>query len=328
MILKSFQLKKDLKDKSNFFLLYGENEGQKEEVINEYFLKEFKGETIKFEEKEILENKEIFFDACLNDSLFASEKIIHISRITSKIYEIIKDITSREITNKKIIFNSSLLDKKSKIRQLFEKQKNIICIAFYQDNDYFLFKIASDFFKKNKISISSENINLIVEKCAGDRKNLQNEMNKIFNFCFEKKKISREEITKLINLYEQENYFELIDSCLSKNHKQVCKIINNNSFGSTEVIILIRSFISRIKRLIELKKLYLKSGNISETINIFKPPIFWKDKEIVQKQVQLWSNNKIYELLDKVNFLEINLKKNPNFSKNLIFDLILETSNN
>ena len=68
-------------------------------------------------------------------------------------------------------------------------------------------------------------------------------------------------------------------------------------------------------------------GDVDQTINMFKPPIFWKDKENVTKQVENWSLPRSYELLEKITRLEINYKKNYEFSNNLIFDLILETSN-
>ena len=327
MIIKSFNLDVIKKLQSNFYLLYGENEGHKDEVINNYFFKDFNGETVKYDEDQILANKDIFFETCLNESLFESEKLILVNRVTSKLYEIIVNLVTKKISNKKIIFNSSLLDKKSKIRKLFETEKDLICIAFYQDNNISLFRIATDFFKKNNIQISSENINLIIDKCSCDRKNLYNEMNKILNFSFDKKKINRDQIIKLINVYEDENYFELIDNCLAKNHVKVNKIINNNTFNNNETIILIRTFLSRLKRLIELKKLERELGNSKDTINNFRPPIFWKDKEMVEKQIKSWNNNQIYLLLDKVNNLEIDLKKNYYMSNNLIFDLILNTSN-
>ena len=160
----------------------------------------------------------------------------------------------------------------------------------------------------------------------GDRKNLQNEMNKILNFSFKKNKISRSEILKLINLHGNENLFELIDYCLAKNLAKVINIINNNSFDKSDSIILIRSLISRLKRLIELKKIYIQTNDVDEAINTYKPFIFWKDKEIVKKQMEAWSVEKLYALLDKVSFLEVSLKKNNEFSNNIIFDLILNTS--
>ena len=328
MIVKSFYLNDRIKKNNNVFLFYGENEGHKEDVINNFFLKDFEGETIKYDENQIFENKNDFFEVCLNESLFDDKKIIIISRVTSKLFEIIKELISREIFNKKIIFNSSALDKKSKIRSMFEKDEKLVCVAFYQDNNITLNKMIAEFFRGNKISISNENINLIIEKCSGDRKNVQNEMNKILNFSFKKNKITREEILKLINSYEDENYFELIDNCLSKNQKLVCKIINNKNFNNKDSIILIRSFLSRLKRLIELKKLYSKLGNSKYTVDNFKPAIFWKDKELVQKQVEIWSIEKVYQLIDEINTLEINFKKHSNLTNNIILDFLLNTSNN
>ncbi len=327
MIVKSFKLNDLKKTNLNFFLFYGENEGHKDELIQDCFTNGFTGEIIKYEENQILDNEEVFFETCLNDSLFDSDKIIQVSRVTSKLYETIKKIVEKEIHNKKIIFKSDKLDKKSKLRNLFEKDNNLVCVAFYQDNNTSLFKIASNFFKKNNILISSENINLVIDKCLGDRKNLQNEMNKILNFSFGKKRISRNELVKLINVYDDENFFELIDQCLIKNYKKVSSIINSHTFSKSDSIILIRSFLSRLKRLIALKSLQGKTGNIRETVDTFKPSIFWKDKEIVQKQVEIWEVDAILELLDKITRVEISYKKNSNLSNNLVFDLLLNTSN-
>ena len=328
MIIKSFNLNDIKKSKSNCFLLYGENDGHKEEAISNYFLKDFKGEVVRYDENQILENKNLFLETCFNESLFESNKIILISRVTSKMYEIIKELTNKKIYNKKIIFISQLLEKKSKIRQLFETEEELVCVAFYQDNISSLYKIAYNFFKTNNISISSENINLILEKCSGDRKNLQNEMNKILNFSFKKNKITKEEILKLVSSQEGENYFELIDLCLAMNHFKVINIINNNSFNKNDAIILIRSFLSRLKRLVELKKIQNKKGNIKETVDFFKPSIFWKDKEIVQKQMEFWTLERIYILIEELNTLELKFKRNYELSNNLIFDLIINTSKN
>ena len=328
MIIKSFNLNDIKKSKSNCFLLYGENDGHKEEAISNYFLKDFKGEVVRYDESQILENKNLFLETCFNESLFESSKIILVSRVTSKMYEIIKELTNKKIYNKKIIFISQLLEKRSKIRQLFETEEELVCVAFYQDNNLSLYKIAYNFFKTNNISISSENINLILEKCSGDRKNLQNEMNKILNFSFKKNKITKEEILKLVSSQEGENYFELIDLCLAMNHFKVINIINNNSFNKNDAIILIRSFLSRLKRLVELKKIQNKKGNIKETIDFFKPSIFWKDKEIVQKQMEFWTLERIYILIEELNTLELKFKRNYELSNNLIFDLIINTSKN
>ena len=328
MIVKSYKLS-DVKNlKSSFFLFYGENEGQKDEAITEYFLKDFKGEVVKYDESQIIENKNNFFDTCYNESLFENSKVIIVLRVTSKSYEIVKELISKKIYNTKVIFNSKTLDKKSKIRQLFEKENDLVCIPFYLEENYSLHKIASQFFRNNKISISNENINLIIENCSGDRRNLKNEMNKILNYCLDKNKINKDEIVKLINLYERENFFELIDNCLAQNHKRVIKIINNNTYDKNDSMIIIRSFVTRIKRLILLKKNFLETQDLDKAIDGFRPPIFWKDKDIVKKQVDIWSSKDVCKLLEEVTFLEIKFKKNYELSNNLIFDFIINTSAN
>ena len=327
MIIKSFQLNDIKKTNSNYFLLYGKNEGQKDEIIKESFFANFKGEIISYDESQILDNKDIFFETCMNESLFQDKKIIHISRVTSKIYEIIKELISKDIANKKIILNSDLLEKRSKLRQLFETEKDLVCVPVYEDNNVSLFKIANEYFKKNNISISSENINLIIENCSGDRRNLKNEMNKIYNFCSNKNKITRGEILKLINSHENNNFFDLVDYCLAKNNKKVVSIINSNIFNKNDSIIIIRSFLSRLKRLIYLKKLFLEIGDIKETVNKFKPAIFWKDKDIAQQQMKNWSYDEVYQMLSEINAIEINYKKNYELSHNLIFDFIFSKSN-
>ena len=297
MIIKSYELNKIDINKKKLFLLYGHNEGLKNEVTKKYFVDKFKGNIFRYDEKEVIDNNSDFFDGILSRSFFEEKKLFIISRATDKLNSIIEEILEKEINDVVILLNASILDKKSKIRKLFEKNKNLVCIPFYEDNNSTLYKIGFELFKVNNISISSENLNLIVESCSNDRENLKNEMNKILNFFYKKDKISREEIIKLTNLHEDENYFELVDNCLAKNHNKVCKIINSNSFTKTETIIIIRSFLSRIKRLIGLKKQSLKTKNISETINNFRPLIFWKDKDIVEKQINSWTIKEVDKLM-------------------------------
>ena len=210
MIIKSFNIADLKKSKSNFFLFYGENEGQKEDIIKSIFTNDFIGEIIKYEESQILENKDNFFELCLGESLFDEYKIIQVTRVTPKLYDVVKEITSKNINKKKIFFISENLEKKSKIRRFFEDDKKLVCTAFYKDNGPTLYKIADEFFKKNKISISSENINLIIGKCDGDRKKLKNDMDKI-NQQTERKlvKILTKEQFKIFKIIQEEQRNQL-----------------------------------------------------------------------------------------------------------------------
>ena len=186
MILKTYELAK-ITDQSNFCLLYGKNEGLKNECIKKILARN-NIKVFNYDEKQIKDEVEAFYENILSKSLFESDKAVIINRASDKIHEIIKDLINRNIVNVKIIINAGLLETKSKLRSLFEKDRNLICIPTYPDTNETLSKLSSVFFNKEKILISQQNINLIVEKCNGDRKNLYNELDKIKSYAINKKK--------------------------------------------------------------------------------------------------------------------------------------------
>ena len=188
MIIKQFEINKINLDKNNFYLLYGENEGHKNEIIKNNFTNRFQNQIHKYDEKEILENKNDFFDSILTKSFFEDKKLIIISRVSDKIKNIIEEIIFKNIKDTTVILSTNILEKKSKLRNFFEKEKNTICIPFYADTSQTLNNIAQTFFKEKKISISQQTINLIIERCRGDRKNLKNELEKIENLSKNRKK--------------------------------------------------------------------------------------------------------------------------------------------
>mgnify|MGYP001317070868 CR=1 FL=1 len=167
---------------------------------------------------------------------------------------------------------------------------------------------------------------MIVNRCNGDRGALKNELNKIEFFFKNKKKLSTENLLKLTNLIENYGISELVDNYLAKNQKKIVSILNENNFSNEDCIIITRTLLNKLKRLIKLSKDYNENKNLDKTISNAKPPIFWKDKEIVQRQMEVWSSQKVFKLLDKVTMLEISFKKNYDLSNNLIFDLLLNTS--
>ncbi len=322
MILKSFEVEKIKLIKSNLILVYGENQGYKNQIIKELFEKPFNGEIIRLDEYEILNNQEEFISSLMNKSLFDDERLIIISRSSDKILKFINEIRDRNIQTIKIVINSNSLEKKSKLRTLFEKEKDLTCIPFYEDNDKSLSIIAQNFFTKKKIKISQEIINLLVSRSRGDRGNLNNELNKIQNLMITKKNINIEDILKLTNLSENYSIFELAENYLAKNKKQVSKILNENNFASDECVLIIRTILNRSKRLLKLKESQIETGNIDLTISSFKPPIFWKEKDIVKKQIQSWSQDEIKNMIYKINDLEILVKKNLNNSLNFVSDFV------
>ena len=322
MIVKSYELNK-IKGDLKFFLFYGKNEGLKNQLIKQLLEKNNNSNVIKYDEKEILENEDIFFESILSNSLFENEKSIVINRSTDKIYEIVINLLERNIDGITIIINANVLEKKSKLRKLFEKEKKLACIPTYPDTNEILSNLALAFFKKIKVSISQQNINLIVDKCSGDRLNLENELEKIKIYSTKKKSISSEEISKLINLSENHTFYELIDNCLAKNANKTINILNENNFSNEDCIIILRTFLLKAKKILSLSIEYNKNKNINQTINSAKPPIFWKEKDIVKTQLNKWKPEKIKELIYLINDIELQIKKDYNNSILLVTDFIL-----
>ena len=321
MIIKSFEINKINFDHNKLVLLYGKNEGFKNEATNN-LIKNI-DEVTKYEEKEVLENINDFIESILSKSLFESEKIIIIKRVTDKILKIIDEIDSKNIEDIKIILNADNLEKKSKLRSLFEKDKKYICVPFYPDTDQTLSKLTFNFLKKKNISISQSNINLIVSKCNGDREILLNELNKIEFFSKNGKKITAENIAKLTNLIENHGISELIDNCLAKNKKKIVNILNENNFNNDDCILITRTFLNKAKKILKLSSEFQNNKNIDLTISSAKPPIFWKDKEITKQQIYKWTPENIKQLIYKLSEIELLIKKNINNSINLITDFIL-----
>ena len=326
MIIKAFEYLKIKNSKNKIFLFYGENDGYKNQVIKEVFIDNFKGDVERFDENEVLNNLENFISSLRNKSFFIEFKLILISRVSEKILKLIEEILKKEIEDVTIILNAQILEKRSKLRGLFEKDKNLVCIPFYKDDSRTLSQLANNFFKNKKISISQEIINLIVERSRGDRINLNNELNKISLFLLNKEKINIEDVLKLTNLAENYSISELVDNCLSKNTNKINKIFNENIFSVDDCILIIRTLLLKTKRLLEIKKINNSNKNIEQIISNFKPPIFWKDKEIVKNQVSKWSQGETEKLIYKINDVELMVKKNYNSSLNIISDFILNTA--
>mgnify|MGYP001426291892 FL=1 len=326
MSIKSFELIKKKLEDNKYFLLYGSNEGLIEETIEEILKPILAKNIYNYEETEILKNVENFKENLLNKSFFEDEKLIIIKRVSDKFFKIIEEIISKDLDDLSFILVANNLDKRSKIRVFFEKEKNTTCVPFYEDNAQTLSFLTQKFMRDKNINISQQLINIIVDRAKGDRINLKNELQKIESFSKNKKNISIEDILKITNLSENFEISDLIDNCLSKNKRRVIKIINENNFSNEDCIIIIRSFIIKAKRLLILSTTFEINKNIDLTISSAKPPIFWKDKEITKQHIYKWKPKNIKNLIYKINEIELLFKKNVSNSINLIKDFILEQS--
>ena len=310
MIIKSFELSKLNSYKFNLHLIFGNNEGIKDDIIRDFYLKKFDGEILKYDEQEIFNNREEFLSSLFTKSLFETSKLIIISRGTDKLTSLVTEILENTIEDVKIIIKCSNLEKKSKLRNLFEKEKNIVCTPVYEDDNRSLNSLINTFLREQNISLSQEIKNILIERSKGDRINLKNELLKLKSLSISKHKLSTEDVLKLSNLAENYSVFELSDNYLAKNSKKVSNILNENNYSPEDCILIIRTILSKSKRLLKIRNEIDNNENIDQVISSFKPPIFWKEKDVVKKQAQSWSTEEVKKIILKVNDLETSVKKN------------------
>ena len=310
MIIKSFELEKLKSLDRNIHLIYGINEGIKQDIINNFYVKKFSGEILKYEENEILNNKDEFLSSLKNKSLFQTEKLVIISRATEKLIHLVSELLEIEVIEYKIIIKCSNLEKKSKLRNLFEKDNKLICTPVYEDDNRSLSSIINNFLTKHNFNLSQEIKNILIARSKRDRINLKNELIKLKNLSASKQNINVEDVIKLSNLAENYNVFELSDNYLAKNSKKVSNILNENNYSSEDCILIIRTLLNKSKRLLKIRSEIDNNQNIDNVISSYKPPIFWREKEIVKKQAQSWSTDEVKELIYKINGLETLVKKN------------------
>jgi len=324
MIIKSYEVKKNKSIflKNNFFLLYGENIGLKKDIQNfittEIKKEESNSETLSLYENEILDNEENFYNTIYSGSLFSNKKIIFVYEATDKIIEKISGVYNRYPDNIILLIFSKILEKKSKLRNFFEKQKKAICIPCYLDNEKDLEMIARLELKKNKISLSREVLNLLIEKSNSDRNNLRNEIQKIQSYSLNKNKLELDEIKSLINFSGDYKSDILINECLCGNINQYKKIISELYINTVNQILLLRILSNKIQRLLKIKKQENITKNLDTLINSSKPPIFWKEKPLVKKQLSIWNLNELKKIIKDINKTELLCKKNPQIA-NFIF---------
>lgn len=326
MILKYNELRKINLKKQKIILLYGNNQGHKKQVLDEQLKPILPKNIFNYDEIEILKNLDKFKETIYNKSFFENEKLIIINRTSEKILNIIEEIIKQNLEEIFIILLTENLDKKSKIRKLFEKEIKTVCVPFYEDTNQTLNSYAQKFINENKINISQQLLNIIIERARGDRINLKNELEKIQSLSISKKKLDINDILKLSNLSENYEIDNLVDNCLLKNKKKIIQILNENNFSNEDCIVINRIFLNKAKKLLNLSQKYELNNNIDLTISSAKPPIFWKERETVKQQIREWPTQKIKNIIFKLSDIELLIKKNINNSVNLITNFILEVS--
>jgi len=326
MIIKSYEIQnKPLYfSKYKIFLLYGENNGLKKdikELIKKNIDKKNTNiEFLSFQESEILDNEENLYNNIYSGSLFGSKKIVTIANGSDKILKHIKDISEKFVENTFLIIFSDQLEKKSKLRNFFEINQNLACIPCYLDSERDLEFIARTELNKNNINLSRELINIIIEKANNDRENLRNELEKIKLFALKNKNLGIGEINSIINFTGEIKSESLINECLSGNILQYKKILSELYINTINQIYFLRILGNKVQRLIKIKEQIGEAKNIENLLNTIKPPIFWKEKPIIKKQLSIWSANDLKKAVHEMNNIELLCKKNPEISKIIFFN--------
>ena len=327
MILKSFEIEKNIESisKFKFTLIYGENLGLKDKLKNE-IIKIFKNyEIVNIYQEDLNKNKDILINEFKNSSLFSNKKLIIVHQASDKL---IKDIEAlkNEKENTKIVMISELLDKKSKLRYLFEKDKELSIIPCYNDNDYTLQKIVNDELKGFK-NLTKEIIELILEASNKDRKKILSNIQKIKTY-FEKKIIQIEKLENLLNSDRNEVFENIRDAALSGDKGKLNRLLNNFTFSQDDVFQHLNMINLRLIKLLELHN--LGGNNLDLAVNNIKPPIFWKEKPIMLQHAKKWQKQTLKEALLYIGHTEEIIKKNSYLNsttllKNSITNLCAKT---
>lgn len=320
MIYKSYQVEQNISFiKEKLVLIYGENLSLIDELKNEIKSTHKNFEINSYFQEDIVKNQESFFQNILNLSLFEKNKVFFINNATDRILPLVKEIENK-IDKQKIFLFSELLDKKSKIRNHFEKSKNTGIVPCYIDNEITLKKIIIEKLKHFK-NLNTTNINIILENSNLNRMKLKNELKKILVY-FSNKELQRDKLESLLNLRENENFNDLKDEAIMGNVNKTNELINDTVLEPEKNILYINIINQRFNKILEA--LYKsEESNLEKAIDSLKPPVFWKDKPKFRIQAQKWNLRKIREMLKITYNLELKIKSNYLLNHNILIKKLL-----
>ncbi len=319
MNYKSYIVENDIDSiKSKIVLFYGENLGLKDSFKKKIKLNNHKAIVKHYTQEEVLKNLDKFFEEFFNISLFDEHKIFFVDQVNDKILDLIQDLENKK-DDQKIFLFAELLDKRSKIRNYFEKSKILGIVPCYSDNELSLKKIILDRLK-NFEGLSAENINIIIDNSNLDRIKLNNELDKIETY-FVNKKIISSELLKILNLNENDDFNLLKDAALSGNNRITNKLLASTIIENEKILFYINNINQRLNKLKELVSNDI--GTIQHAIDTIKPPIFWKDKPSIIEQTKKWNFKKITNAQKKTFDIEIKLKSSSNLNKDILIKKIL-----
>ena len=311
MQYKSYILEENFNPIEKIFLFYGENFGLKNEFKKKIKAKYKNSKIVNYYQDEIIKDETIFLNEVNNFSLFEKEKIFFINQASDKILEIILKF-EKEIEGTKIYLFSEVLDKKSKLRNFFEKSKLYGITACYLDNEITIKKIIQKNLKDFKI-LSPQAINIIYNNCGLDRIKLSNEIDKIKTF-FQNKELQLDKLEEILNLRTNDDFNVLKDEAFKGNKQKTNTLLSDTIFEEEKNIYYLNLINQKLDKLAQINQ-YKFNSNYEAAISKVKPPIFWKDKPIIIEQARRWDANKIRNILAKTHHIEIQIKSNSIINK-------------
>ena len=319
MIYKDYIVEKNVDEiKENIVLFYGENNGKKEDLKKNIKQKNRNLKISRNFQNEILKNEDLFLEDLFNKSLFDDTKIYFIENVDDKILDLVQNFIDK-IDDQKIYFFSDILDKKSKLRNYCEKNKKVATIACYNDNEISLRKIISSNLDQLN-GLTPNIINIIINNSQMDRVKLNNELEKIKSFFFNKR-INEDDLLKLLNLEENDDFQALRDAALNGNKKEMNTLLNSTIIENEKFVLYLNMINQRLLKLKEVAT--MDNQNIEKKINNLKPPIFWKDRPNFIRQAKNWNNTKIRAMLNKTFNLEIKIKTTSFILKDILIKKLL-----
>jgi DNA polymerase-3 subunit delta len=327
VILKSYIVEQNVEILKNYkaTLIHGQNDGIKDDIKEEIKNINKSWDIINFFENELLKNN-LLYENTTNRSLFSEKKIIFIHEASDKVFDQVKECLEKENNEIKIYIFADKLEKKSKLRSLFEKDKKLATFPCYEDNERTLITYVNSRLRNFK-GLTGEITNIIINNSIMNRGIIKNELKKIIGF-FSEKKINKEQILEILNIKSDGDFSEIRDKALMGEKTKINKLLSETEILEDNTFFYLNSLNYRITRLHEITKISKHKENYEEVLEGLKPPVFWKDKPIILQQLKKWSRKKLEEVLVKIGETEILMKKNSYLRNDIIVkNLILSLAN-
>lgn len=313
MILKSYLVENNLKslDKYKFILFYGENIGLKSQLKKKISERINDVDIISLYQEDISKNKDILLEEYKNVSLFSKRKIIIVNQASDKLLGTIEYLLEDNQETRVILFCDNL-EKKSKLRSFFEKNKSLAIIPCYADNELTLKKIVLDKLKGFN-NLNSNAINMILKFSNLNRNTLLKNIDKITTY-FDKKTLDNNKLENILDSDRNEIFEKIRDAALGQEKEKLNLLINNFNFNTQDTYYYLNTLNFRLMKVLEIHNHKEKNDSFEEAAEKVRPVIFWKEKPILINISKKWDKQKIIEVLIYLGDLEKSIKKNSNLN--------------